>query len=349
MPGSRISQIDRDRLIDAYTQGRDYIELADALGVNQRTAYHIVLQFKRTGRRQSLRSGGRPPKKVTSPMLEALIAFIEEKPTATLDEMRSLLLLKFPSAPVSTSTIMRHLDGAMITLKLVRTVPMQWNRTEVKEERADFARWMMTEGVTKKLVFVDECGFNVWTARSQGRAAKGCRAVRMVEGQRGKNLTLCLAVSPQFGFVHFYFVDGGMTKEFYCEFLSEVSALLQEEEIVIIQDNAPPHRDCPFLNERHCVRSLPRYSPFLNITENAISCLKSAAKRCISSPQMQREFANRERAKAEGITLQQLRLQTLRQVITGNLDVLTQEKCHNWYGHSLTYMNRCRDKVDIVD
>ena len=128
-----------------------------------------------------------------------------------------------------------------------------------------------------------------------------------------------------------------MTKELYALFLSEVSALLQEEEeVVIVLDNAPSHSDCPFLGDRHFIKPLPRYSPFLNITENAISCLKSAAKRSISSPEMQQEFANRQKAKEEKITLQQLRLRGLRRVTEDNLHVLTQEKCASWFGHSLT-------------
>ena len=186
MPGVRINEVDRDRIIDAYTAGRDYIELADTLAISQRTAYRIVLSFKRSGRRSALRSGGAPPRKMATEMMEEIVRFIEEKPTATLEEMRSVILDKFQTS-LSTTTIMRHLDGAMITLKAVRTVPFQWNSPDVKEARLHFANWMMATGVASQLVYTDECGFNVWTARNQGRSARGCRAVRMVEGQRGRN------------------------------------------------------------------------------------------------------------------------------------------------------------------
>ena len=348
MPGARINQVDRDRIIDAYIEGRDYIELADTLNINQRTAYRIVLAFKRSGRRNALRSGGAPPRKITYEMVEETIRFIELKPTATLEEMRSFLLEKFNIA-LSTTTIMRHLDGAMITLKAVRTVPFQWNSEDVKEARLIFANWMMATGVASQLVYTDECGFNIWTARNQGRSARGCRAVRMVEGQRGRNLTVCLAVSPQFGLVHHSIVNGGMTKETYGMFLSEVSALIgDDQQIVIIHDNAPSHRNCPFLNELHTVLPLPRYSPFLNITENAISCLKSAVKRQISSREVQIQFANGDAARQEGITLQELRLRILTEKIQQNINVITREKCAAWFGHSLTYIDRCRAKADIT-
>ena len=85
MPRTRITQIDRDHLINAYEARRDYIELDDMLGVNERTAYNIVLVFKRTSRRHSLPSGAPPPRKMTSTMLDFIISVIEEKPTMTLE------------------------------------------------------------------------------------------------------------------------------------------------------------------------------------------------------------------------------------------------------------------------
>ena len=42
---------------------------------------------------------------------------------------------------------------------------------------------------------MDECGFNIWTARTHGRSYKGQRAVRVVCGQRGQNLSLLMADS----------------------------------------------------------------------------------------------------------------------------------------------------------
>ena len=109
-------------------------------------------------------------------------------------------------------------------------------------------------------------------SQSRALSSRRERAVRMVDEQRGRNLTVCLAVSPQYGLVHHVFVEGGMTKETYSSFMSKVSALLDENEVTVIQDNAPSHRDTPTFNEQH-VRSLPRYSPFLNITEMAIYVL----------------------------------------------------------------------------
>lgn len=54
-----------------------------------------------------------------------------------------------------------------------------------------YTEWMTNEGVAERLVFIDvidDSGFTMWPVRNQGRAAKGCRMVRMVERQRGKSL-----------------------------------------------------------------------------------------------------------------------------------------------------------------
>ena len=83
MPGPRISQVDRDRLIDAYEEGRDYIELAETLKINLRSAYRIIKQYNDFHRRHALPSGGRPPKNMSPEMIDEVVGYIETKPTAT--------------------------------------------------------------------------------------------------------------------------------------------------------------------------------------------------------------------------------------------------------------------------
>ena len=62
----------------------------------------------------------------------------------------------------------------------------------MKEERRQYTEWLMSNGLNCVKLFIYEFGVNVWTSRSSGRATFGQRAVRIVEGQRGKNLTICL-------------------------------------------------------------------------------------------------------------------------------------------------------------
>ena len=347
----RVSQSDRNHIIRAFEDGLDFISLANDLHINRRTAYRIVQTFQRENRRHCLPVTGRH-KILTPGMVNSLVSFVEEKPTATLLEMRGHLLQMFPTLPaqLSLTTISRALDGCIFTLTLLRSVPTQWNIEEVKCERAEFASWLLREGPNGEMVFIDECGFNIWTARTQGRSIKGERAVRIVEGQRGQNMTVCLAVSPRLGLVHQKFIEGGMKNELYNDFLSEVSALLFEESVFFVHDNAPSHRNCASpISDIHTIKPLPRYSPFLNMTERAISCLKSDAKRRLTDPQVQVLLGDRVAASTAGLTLHRHRMKILRGKVEDALPSITPFKCHQWHSHSLTYIEKCLNKDDIFD
>lgn len=84
----RVSASDRNHIIRAYEEGRDFISLANDLNINRRTAYRIVHVFQRKNRRLCLPAncGGRH-KILSQEMLDCLVTFVQEKPTATLLEM----------------------------------------------------------------------------------------------------------------------------------------------------------------------------------------------------------------------------------------------------------------------
>ena len=60
------------------------------------------------------------------------------------------------------------------------------------------------------MFFIDECSYNIWTARNHGMERQGMRAYRQVCDQRGWDMTVALAVSPVNGLM-FHSADiGGM-------------------------------------------------------------------------------------------------------------------------------------------
>lgn len=136
----------------------------------------------------------------------------------------------------------------------------------------------MREGIIN-CVFINVYGYNVWTFRSCGRARVGDRAYRQVSGQQGKNVTLCLVVSPTNSLVHHTAQLGGMNRERLNDFLVELRQRMPEHErIFFIYDNAPVHRNAVNPGGRTELKPLPPYSPFLNIVEQAISALKQQLK-----------------------------------------------------------------------
>ena len=290
---NKIQQVDRDRLINCFNNDRDWISLAEELAIKRQTARSIIINYKNNGHRKPLQKGGNRPKSLTTEMVDFCVNVIEDKCTTTLNELRIKLLARYPNwRQCSTQTISNALNGKLITLKLCREVPVEWNTTRTKEQRCAYAQWMNNEGLQKQLVFIDEMGANIWTSRSQGRPLRGQRAVRIVQGQRGQNLTVCLAVSPIWGLVHKIFLRGGMKQEKFGEFLTELSTLLHDEQRVFIMDNARCHFNEPTLNDGHAIKKLPPYSPFLNMTERAISSVKASLKASLAESVILEELGN---------------------------------------------------------
>ena len=58
LPRNMVSNADRQRLIDAFENGDDYMALADQLQVNRETARSIVRVWMDEGRSRSLQCGG---------------------------------------------------------------------------------------------------------------------------------------------------------------------------------------------------------------------------------------------------------------------------------------------------
>ena len=344
----KIPQVDRDRLIDAFNHNQDYITLAEQLGIKRQTARNIIVRFQQNGRRNILQRGSTHIK-VTEHMVAAMVEYVEQKPTITLKEIRQKLIVNFPhNEPITVQTISKHLDSQLISLKKLDFCPIQWNTQEVKRERHEFMEWYVNDGMLADLVFQDETGFNLYTSRQQGRALRGQPAVRILEGQRGQNLTLSMAISPTLGLIHHQLYRGGMNRDRFAGFLVEIGELLPESDIQILMDNAPAHRSAEDqVQYEHSVKRLPRYSPFLNIVELANSAVKAETKRRLSDPNIQRQIQDRNAAEAARITLQEHRMQILWNIVDEAVAVVTPHKAQQWFQHTLTYTIRCVNEEDI--
>ena len=75
---------------------------------------------------------------------------------------------------------------------------------------------------------------------------RGDRAYHQVCGQKGRNLTICLTISPVLGFIQYVIQMGGMKyiwREIFAEFLNNTAQHLNDEEThYLIYDGAPAHR-----------------------------------------------------------------------------------------------------------
>ena len=151
-------------------------------------------------------------------------------------------------------------------------------------------------------------------------------------GQRGRNVTICLAISPTAGLIHHTTMQGGMNRDRFNEFLVQVSARLNEHEMQ---------------TSTLLAMKLPPYSPFLNIVEQAISALKAAIKRDISRHAVQVEMGNWNGARNQDIPLGEFRQRLLLEASDRNVGTITVQKCVAWYRFMQTYLPRCLNREVI--
>ena len=152
---------------------------------------------------------------------------------------------RLPRKPtIHDRTVARTLEGMLYRVKLARPLPVERNRPDVLQKRVDYANWFMRHAVVNHSIFVDECGYNIWTARSHGRARMGERAYRQVCGQRGRNVTVALAISPTNGLVFHSAFLGGMNGQRFNDFLSQAKLNIDpNEHVIFIYDGAPAHNN----------------------------------------------------------------------------------------------------------
>ena len=227
----------------------------------------------------------------------------------------------------------RTLDGMLFRVKLARPpppTPADRNKPDVLNKRVDYTTWFMNYTVVRHCVFIDECGYNISTARSHGRARQEERAYRQVCGQRARNLTVTIAISPINGLVFSSGFVGEMNGARFDNFLTQASTNLEpEESVIFVHDGAPAQRDPSVPSPNMKLKILLSYSPFLNILEQAISCPKAAIKADISRLEIQRRMDDKD--EAQGIPLGEFRTQQLREALHRNIDTITAAKSVQWY------------------
>lgn len=347
---ARISSEDKQRLVNAFDNEEDYLLLADQLGIKRSTARGIVYRTKKRGGVIFLPRGGTRVEstKVDEELRSGVETILQDNPAITLVGIGEELRRRFPNkVAISRTTIARICDGLLFSVKKLHLAPADRNRQDVKEARRDYATWFLEEGqLSPVLIYIDECGYNLWTQRTRGRARTGERAVRVVGGERGRNLTLIMAISPQLGLVKASFHDGGTTKAVFQEFLESLLDIVDEPaSVIFVMDNAPCHRGC---HSPCTIKYLPAYSPMLNAIENAFSSWKAAVKTELARPETQARVRNRDAAAAAGETLVSWRRSILREIGERALEVITPAKCAAWHRHCLMYLPRCHDMENIL-
>lgn len=132
MPTSRISDIDKRRIVAAHKRYENYVETSRQLRILQATAYAIIRCYQQ---HNVVARGGTRYRLVDKEMIDGIVSVVEEHPDYTLIQINTELRCRLPLKPrVSVANV---LNGRLITFKLLCDVSAKRNSLDVKAARTD--------------------------------------------------------------------------------------------------------------------------------------------------------------------------------------------------------------------
>jgi transposase len=151
--------------------------------------------------------------------------------------------------------------------------------SERDEEARGLWRWLASHFDARRLVFVDESGFNTSMTRLYARAPRGKRAYGKVPRNRGKNTTLIAAITLEGAMGESMTVEGATDSEAFEVYVEHFLAPSLCEGQVVVLDGLGAHRP-QRIRELIEARGadlvfLPSYSPDFNPIEEAFSKIKA--------------------------------------------------------------------------
>jgi transposase len=155
--------------------------------------------------------------------------------------------------------------------------------SERDEEARGLWRWLASHFDARRLVFVDESGFNTSMTRLRARAPRGKRAYGQVPRNRGKNTTLMAAITLEGAMVESMTVEGATDAKTFEVYVEHFLAPSLREGQVVVLDRLGAHRT---QKVRELIEArgadlvfLPSYSPELNPIEEAFSKIKALVRK----------------------------------------------------------------------
>ena len=193
-------------------------------------------------------------------------------------------------------------------------------KSKIAQERDEEARglwqWLASHFDARRLVFVDESGFNISMTRLRARAPRGKRAYGKVPRNRGKNTTLMAAITLEGAMGESMTVEGATDAEAFEVYVEHFLAPSLGEGQVVVLDGLGAHRT---QKVRELIEArgadlvfLPSYSPDLNPIEEAFSKIKALVLR------------------KEGARVREALVEAIGRALTA----LTPEDAAGWFAHA---------------
>jgi transposase len=144
-------------------------------------------------------------------------------------------------------------------------------------------RWLASRFDARRLVFVDESGFNTSMSRLRARAPRGERAYAKVPRKRGRNQTLIASITLQGAMCESLSIEGATDSELFEAYVEQLLAPSLAAGEVVVVDGLGAHRTervRDLIEERGAeLLFLPPYSPDLNPIEEAFSKVKGMVRK----------------------------------------------------------------------
>lgn len=167
----------------------------------------------------------------------------------------------------------------------------------------------------KRLVFIDESGFDLAMAPLYARALKGQRAYGRVPKNRGENSSLIATLSLDEGISAAMTVEGAVDGLAFGVYVREVLVPTLRPGQIVVLDNLQMHKNQAVreaIEAQGCeVLFLPSYSPDFNPIEQTFSKLKT--------------FVRKRKARTK---------QALDDAIAAALEAVTLQDVIGWFGHA---------------
>ena len=319
--------------------------MAKELNVPKTSAYRWIKEVVKVDGR-----GGSYNQKIITEHKKVMCSFIENNPRITLAQIVEKLHLKY-ALTISKTTVFRHLDMSVYTLKSVRYEPERANTHENKEKRKVFVQTLLDyRGQNLPILFMDETNFNIHISRSKCRSVRGTPCTVAAAASKGANIHVIGCIST-LGLIHHEVRRGSFHREDACEWLRACfrkAFKVYRRPVVIVIDNAPCHsRVEEILTDeefsRNKILRLAPYSPMLNPIEQVWFVIKANVKRNIAenSNQMLSDDARGQ------LSVREFRLQFLEKFIEAAIRLTDPSLCCSNIAHIQSKLASALAEEDI--
>ena len=349
-PYRKYHEEDRKKIIKAYEDGRNWRNIAQIIGINERTANEWIR--KSTMGETTKKKGGALHCKKRPDILQALIRTIENDATVTLSALSQKVQHEF-GIRVCKSTVKNWLDGQLLSVKKLRPHPVTMNSMENKNLRSNYVEQVFQDrSQGRTIIWLDETNFNLFCKRTEGRSRIGTRANVIQPSCRGSNLH-CIAAMTSTRMLRFTIKRGSYNAELCKTWIRELIDSCANEGIsrpTIVLDNAPAHARVESVIEEGDDVKILRLAPYsflLNPIELYWSSFKAEVKRKLQ--EIMSELMSYQR-QGQGPSIAEYRMQKMECIALDASSHFTAQQLSGYTNHVERYyasVLRCDNLVEI--